>query len=212
MDARQQRDLVRRGYDAVSRRYRNDAGRCGTGAPDDGVPRHESWVAELAALLPARARVLDLGCGAGLPAAKLLVAAGLEVVGLDFSHVQIERARRLVPGATFVEADMAGWDAKPGSFDAVASFYALIQVPLEDQRALFPRVRRWLREGGLLMAIVGHDRWTGVEDYLGSPMFWDHADADTYVGWLGEAGLETLWTRFVPEGESGHTLVLARAV
>ena len=42
-------------------------------------------------------------------------------------------------------------------------------------------------------------------------MFWDHADAATYLVWLREAGLEPVWDRFVPEGDSGHTLVLAEA-
>jgi cyclopropane fatty-acyl-phospholipid synthase-like methyltransferase len=98
---------------------------------------------------------------------------GFEVVGLDISHVQVERARRLVPTATFIEADMATWYSEPSAFDAIVSFYALIHVPLTDQQALFPRVRRWLRPGGLFMAIVGAQRWTGVEEYLGAPMFWD---------------------------------------
>lgn len=146
-----------------------------------------------------------------MPATRLLASAGFDTVGLDFSPVQIERARALVPEATFIEADMANWDAEPGSFDAVASFYALIHVPLEDQRALFPRVRRWLRDGGLLMAIVGHERWTGVEDYYGAPMFWDHADTLTYQEWLRAAGFDLVSTRFVPEGESGHALVMAEA-
>jgi hypothetical protein len=41
-------------------------------------------------------------------------------------------------------------------------------------------------------------------------MFWDHADADTYLTWLEVDGFEVMWSRFIPEGPSGHTLVLAR--
>ncbi|MBO0838693.1 MAG: methyltransferase domain-containing protein [Actinobacteria bacterium] len=211
MEAAKRRELVRRGYDAISRLYRDDEGRSLTEIPPDWIAYHEAWVGELTRLLPAGSRVLDLGCGCGVPATRLLASAGFDTVGLDFSHVQIERARGLVPEAAFIEADMVTWDAEPGSFDAVASFYALIHVPLEDQRALFPRVRRWLRDGGLLIAIVGHERWTGVEEYYGAPMFWDHADTPTYQEWLGAAGFDVLSTRFVPEGESGHTLVLAEA-
>jgi hypothetical protein len=43
-----------------------------------------------------------------------------------------------------------------------------------------------------------------------APMFWDHADRDTYLRWLDDAGFEVVWHRFVPEGDGGHTLVLAR--
>jgi hypothetical protein len=93
----------------------------------------------------------------------------------------------------------------------VVAFYALIHVPLADQQALFPRIRGWLRPGGYLLAIVGADRWTGTEDYLGASMFWDHADTSTYLRWLEAAGLEPVWDRFIPEGGAGHSLVLARA-
>jgi hypothetical protein len=41
-------------------------------------------------------------------------------------------------------------------------------------------------------------------------MFWDHTDDATYLSWFTEAGLIPQWNRFVPEGESGHTLVLAQ--
>lgn len=93
----------------------------------------------------------------------------------------------------------------------MVSFYALIHVPRADQRALFGRIRAWLRPGGYLLAIVGAEDWTGVEHYLGADMFWDHADTQTYLRWFHTAGLHPLWHRYIPEGDAGHTLVLAQA-
>jgi SAM-dependent methyltransferase len=206
-----QRDLVRRGYDAISRAYRDDEGAAGPGA-DEGTDHYKKWVDDLAQLLAPRAKVLDLGCGAGVPATMLLTEKNFDVLGLVIAAVQIERARTLVPGANFEQADMVTWERAPASFDAVVSFYALIHVPLGDQRQLFPKIRGWLRPGGYLLAIVGFERWTGTRDYFGTAMFWDHADRETYLGWLTEAGLAPLWDRFVPEGDVGHTLVLAQAI
>jgi len=200
-----QRDLVRRGYDAISRAYRDDEG---TANPD----HYERWVDDLAQLMQPHAKVLDLGCGAGVPATKLLTDRNLDVLGLDISAVQIERARKLVPGATFQQTDMVTWEHAPASFDAVVSFYALIHVPLQDQRNLLPKIRRWLRPDGYLLAIVGFERWTGIEEYFGAEMFWDHADRETYLAWLTKAGLAPVWDRFVPAGSVGHTLVLAQAI
>src|ERR1700722_5769126 len=131
------------GYDAISMAYRDDRGRANpSGSEDTAV--YERWVDELAALLPHAAHVLDLGCGAGVPASRILVERGFEVTGLDVSAVQIERARRLVPQARFVQADMATWECEPGSYQAIVSLYALIHVPLEDQRTLFPKMATWL--------------------------------------------------------------------
>jgi SAM-dependent methyltransferase len=211
-DAAAQRELVRRGYDAISRAYRGDDG-AAYASSDETTATYVGWLEELAAYLPSGAHVLDIGCGAGVPADRWLVDVGFAVTGVDISEVQVERARRLVPEATFVVADVAAADAfdvPQASVDAVISLYALIHVPLEDQRRLFPRIHRWLQPGGLLLAIVGHERWTGVEPYLGAPMFWDHADAATYLAWLEADGFAVMWSRFVPEGTGGHTLVLAR--
>ena len=65
-------DVVRRGYDALSLRYRAD---------DASPGRYGPWIAELLAVLKGASRVLDLGCGCGVPVARDLVAAGHRVTG-----------------------------------------------------------------------------------------------------------------------------------
>jgi SAM-dependent methyltransferase len=205
-----QRDLVRRGYDTMSLAYRGDDDAAAASSAED-VSRYASWTAELAGMLSSGARVVDLGCGAGIPATRQLAGHGLQVLGVDFSAVQIRRARQLVPAARFVQADMTAFSLQAASVDAVVSFYALIHVPLADQQALFPRVREWIRPGGYFLAIVGAGRWTGTEHYLGADMFWDHADTDTYLRWLTAAQLRPISARYIPEGDSGHSLILAVA-
>jgi ubiquinone/menaquinone biosynthesis C-methylase UbiE len=209
-DRARQRALVRRSYDAISLAYRSDDGYAAVTSAED-VSRYAGWVEELAGLLRPGARVVDLGCGAGIPATRELADRGLQVLGVDFSAVQLHRARGLVPAARFVQADMAALVLRAASVDAVAAFYSLIHVPLADQQALFPRIRAWLRLGGYFLAIVGATQWTGTAPYLGADTFWDHADTATYIRWLQAARLTPIWNRHVPEGTSGHTLVLAKA-
>jgi 2-polyprenyl-3-methyl-5-hydroxy-6-metoxy-1,4-benzoquinol methylase len=157
--------------------------------------------------------VLDLGCGCGIPVARSLAAAGYQVTGIDFSDVQIERARRLVPAGTFVRADATTIDFPPESFDAIVCLYALIHMPLAAQPHLLRRAATWLRPVGWLLVVSGHRAWTGtIENWLGgqAPMSWSQADADTYRSWLEKAGLRITSQTFVPEGDSGHTLFWAR--
>jgi SAM-dependent methyltransferase len=134
------------------------------------------------------------------------------VTGVDFSETQIERARALVPTGDFLCQDIAAAQFPAASFAAIVSFFALIHLPLAEQPALFPRLFSWLRPGGHLMITVGHSAWTGFEDdWYGAPMYWSHADESTYVSWLRDAGFTLLRNEFIPEGDGGHALLLARS-
>jgi SAM-dependent methyltransferase len=197
-------ELVRSGYNAISRAYRSD---------DDPAHKYDPWLAGLLERIPGRGQVLDVGCGCGVPVARRLASAGHQVTGVDVSEVQIERARRLVPGAVFLRADATETDFPPGSFDAVVCLYALIHMPLDRQPRLLGDIARWLRPGGWLLAVTGQDAWTGTEDnWLGGPatMWWSQADAATYRAWLRQAGLEVTGQQFVPEADGGHALFWAR--
>jgi SAM-dependent methyltransferase len=199
------KEIVRAGYDRVSRAYRADD------APDEP---YRSWLRPLDAALALGDPVLDLGCGCGVPAARIL-AKRYAVTGVDLSPVQVARARILVPSAQFLCADMTTLDFRPSSFGAIVSLYAIIHIPLEEQPALLDRLVSWLRPGGLLLMSVGGDHaWTGSEpDWLGvsgGTMYWSHADAPTYQRWLAERGCRVEHTTFIPEGDGGHMLIRAR--
>jgi len=196
-------ERVRRGYNALSMRYRGD---------DADAGQYRPWIAELLALLPGGSRVLDLGCGCGVPVARDLAAAGHRVTGVDVSDVQIQRARRLVPTGRFLRADAATVALPPRSFEAVVALYSLIHMPLPTQPVVLAAIADWLVDDGLLLLTAGWQPWTGSEsDWLGgdTPMWWSHADASTYRRWLERAGLKVLREEFVPEGDSGHSLFWA---
>ncbi|HEU4370726.1 MAG TPA: class I SAM-dependent methyltransferase [Methylomirabilota bacterium] len=205
MDPKQ---LVRVGWDRLSYAYRAEAGgACG----HDYTP----WVDKLCDGLGPSSHILDLGCGCGIPVARLLASRG-EVTGVDISPVQVDRARALVPGGRFICADMCSVEFPAGAFDAVVSFYSIIHVPIEEQEALFRRIASWLKPGGFFMGTLGSAAWTGTErDWLGvegATMYWSHADAQTYRRWLGEAGFEVHVDEFVPEGDGGHHLFYAKCI
>jgi SAM-dependent methyltransferase len=206
MMPQQQKEIVRAGYNKASYAYRADD------TPDD-YGDYAAWAAILADRLPERSPVLDIGCGCGLPVTRIL-AERFEVTGVDISEVQIDRAKKLVPAARFLSGDIFEQSFPPESFAAIVSFYAIIHMPLAEHPELFRRIAHWLRPSGYLLAIVSFEEWTGEdESYHGVPggrMCWSHADEATNVGWIEEAGLHVIWTVFVPEDDSGHTLVLAQ--
>jgi ubiquinone/menaquinone biosynthesis C-methylase UbiE len=179
----------------------------------EGDPR-DRLIAGLVAELPERARLLDLGCGSGIPSTKVL-AERFEVVGVDFSIAQIERARTNVPNATFIAGDLTEVEFPDGSFEAVTAFFSLDHVPREEHAGLFARVARWLVPGGWFLATFGladDPDWTG--DWLGVPMYFSSYGPDTTRAMHATAGFALVVDEIVemqePEGPESFLRVLAR--
>jgi len=165
------REVVARGYDQVAERYLEWSAL----RPSEARRRYLDLACER---IPSGARVLELGCGAGIPMTAAL-ADGRDVTGVDISPRQIELARANVPGATFLQEDMTALVLDPASFDAVVAFYSLTHVPRDDLAGLLGRVREWLRPGGFFLGTMGvEDDPGGVEDdWLGAPMYFSHFSA-----------------------------------
>jgi SAM-dependent methyltransferase len=204
------KEVVRRGWDQVSTIYRPPASTLD--AFGHSFLDYEDWLQPLIQHLPRNSAVLDLGCGCGIPVAREL-SQHFQVTGVDISDVQINRARLLVPNARFLPADMTRIQFPSQVFAGITCLYALIHVPLSEQRVLLERVHDWLSPGGLILITTGEKAWTGTEEnWLGSgaPMYWSHADVDSYAEWLHEIGFVVLERRKIPEGESAHALFLAQ--
>jgi cyclopropane fatty-acyl-phospholipid synthase-like methyltransferase len=199
-------ELVGRGYDTIGERFAEWRDRI------MGDPRRE-WEEELVSRLREGSRVLELGCGAGVPDTQRL-AACFQVTGVDISAEQVRRARAAVPNAEFVQADFTAVELEPASFDAVVSFYAFNHVPRELLAPMFARIHRWLVPSGLLMIALGTadmEAWTG--EWLGAPTFFSSFPPATNTRLVQEAGFEILRDEVVtfrePDGEATFQWVLA---
>lgn len=154
--------------------------------------------------LPANAKVLDLGCGSGVPTSRQL-ARRFRVTGVDLSARRIALARQNVQGARFIRADMTQLDLPAESDDAIVAFYSIIHVPREEQPELLRRIASWLRPGGLLVATMSvHGTKGDVDDFFGVPMYWSGFDATTNQRLIEEAGLEILTARQETVEEQGE--------
>jgi SAM-dependent methyltransferase len=201
--------IVIEGYAKASHAYRGDAFElAGSG--------YAYWLGRFTPRLAPGARVLDAGCGNGLPVA-LALSERFAVTGIDLSPVQVERARALVPGATFECADMSTAAFPAGSFEAIVAFYSIINVPLAEQPQLLRRFADWLVPGGWLLAVVGRDPWTGIEDdwrgVKGARMYYSHTHVAKYRGWFADAGFEIVEEGREPKnGVPGYSMLVARRI
>jgi SAM-dependent methyltransferase len=207
--ARNPKEIVARGYDAIALRYAEWAGQVESPALE--------WLRDLDARLSDGSDVLELGCGRGVPGTREL-ARRHRVTGVDISAVQIELARHHVPEASFVHADAAELDVAAGSLDAVVALYFFGHVPADEQRDLISRIAVWLDDGGVLLATFGvGEAGEDVDpDWLGAPMFFASLGGNSYIPLLRDSGLEPLREQVLVQHEPGHGdvafhWVLARA-
>jgi|HubBroStandDraft_6_1064221.scaffolds.fasta_scaffold269759_2 cyclopropane fatty-acyl-phospholipid synthase-like methyltransferase len=198
------KSVVARGYDVAAANYLKRFGHSRV---------RDRWLNEFVARLTKHARILDLGCGAGVPVARQLAECGFDVVGVDGSIHQVELARSNVTAAEFIHADMTNVDFVSSSFDGVAAFYSITHVPREEHATLLLRIVNWLKPGGLFVASLGSGEcpgWTG--EWLGTEMFFSHYGASTNEQLVRNAGLniEHLETVEQDNEDSRFLWVIAR--
>ncbi|MEU7584591.1 class I SAM-dependent methyltransferase [Streptomyces sp. NPDC041068] len=150
-------------FDAIGQHY------------DDAFPHKEGQLAagrRLAEGLRPGARVLDVGCGTGLPTALQLAESGHSVLGTDISAGMLALAGKNVPAAEFRQLDIADLRAEgPGSvgrFDGVACFFALLMLPRKEIPEALRRLHGLLRPGGLMeLSMVEADLDDAAIPFLG---------------------------------------------
>jgi SAM-dependent methyltransferase len=196
---------VKEGYNAIADRYLAERRR------DSQDVR---LLNDLIGRLPANARVLDAGCGAGIPISHML-SERFQVTGVDFSEAQIELAKKHVPNGTFICQDMTKLDFADETFDGICSYYAIIHIPRAEHQPLLVKFHRMLKPGGFALLCLGAEHLVDDvdENYLGTRMYWSHYDTQTYLKILDECGFSIIWSKRVADETcegAGHSFVLAQ--
>jgi ubiquinone/menaquinone biosynthesis C-methylase UbiE len=141
-------------------------------------------------------RVLDAGCGTGVPTMRQFHEAGLSVTGIDISEVMLALARQNVPDADLRQLDLTEVSPELGRFDAVVAFFSLLMLPRADIPATLARLYDVLSAGGLLaIGMVEADVDDVPFDFLGVPVRVTGYPRDDLARVVRDAGFEVLETR-----------------
>ncbi len=182
--------LVQRGYDRCAVDYER-------ARQEEAHPKLDLVIDRL----EEGAKVLDIGCGVGIPVARAL-SQKFQVSGVDLSSEMIRRARVNVPQANFIHNDIMGVKFPSDYFGAVLSFYAIFHVPREEHFELFHRIHDWLKVGGYFLGTVAQfseEPYT-EEDFFGVTMYWSNFGLEDYQNILFEIGFQLLETSHFGHG------------
>jgi SAM-dependent methyltransferase len=162
-----QQELVREGYNVIAEDY--------LAWIQQRPTAHHIKLEQILSHLDKSSKVLELGCGAGVPVTKALtqhVAGQGEVVANDYSESQIALAKTNAPLAKFIHEDMTLLKFPPSTFDAVIAFYSFFHIPREQHEALIGNISGWLRKDGLLLFTYSDYAEEGIyPPFFGAKMF-----------------------------------------
>lgn len=200
MGTKEKEEIVRKGYDKLAEKYQ--------------VIRHafdnEEELGEFTSLLPRKAKVLDVGCGTGVPVAESLVEKGFDVTGIDFSDNMLKLARKNVPKAKFVLKDMTKLNFEADSFDGLTALYSIIHLPRKKHFSLFQSFHRILKQEGIMLICLGPDEWEATDKYCDTEMFWSHYNPEKSLQLIEKAHFEIIFDKILTRGGERHYWILAR--
>lgn len=157
-----------------------------TRSPIVGLPDIET----LARALPPGARVLDAGCGTGVPILQYLLQKGFQLFGIDSSARMVALFRERFPHVPVEEASIEASTFFGTTFDAVIAWGVLFHLSPDDQRAAIAKVARHLEPGGWFLFTAGREEGetSGTMDGVAFPYV--SLGEDAYRRELEANGLE----------------------
>lgn len=161
---------------------------------DEAFPRKEGQLLVgqwLLRRLMTPARIVDIGCGTGLPSASQAAAAGHAVAAVDISASMLRLATRNVPRCGFIRADAMRLPLLRGSFDAAMAFFSLLMLARDDVPVALAALREVLKPGGwLALGMVEADLDDALITFLGVPIRVTGFPRDELSKVVIEAGFE----------------------
>ncbi|HZP49211.1 MAG TPA: class I SAM-dependent methyltransferase [Vicinamibacterales bacterium] len=147
-----------REYDLIAEWYASER-RDRTGVPE---------VLAVSDAIAPGSRVLDAGCGNGIPLTRALIDRGHRPVGVDSAGEMLTRFRTNCPSTPAVRARVQSLPFAGASFDAAIMWGVMFHLPQTDQRAAIASVARVLKRGApFLFTSADVDEAAG---HIGAPM------------------------------------------
>lgn len=152
----------------------------------------KGWLdAFLDALPSAGRKIVDIGCGSGIPIADYLIQNGCTVTGVDGAATLIEHAKTKLPDHRWLVADMRALPVL-GRFDGTIAWHSFFHLRHDDQRRMFRTFRCLATPGTALMFTSGTTHGEIIGDFEGKPLYHSSLNPAEYRELLRSNGFETI--------------------
>ena len=167
------------------------------------------WIDRFLALLPAAAKILDLGCGSGVPIGRHIAARGHALTGVDSAPEMIALFRANLPGHEARVCDMRRM-APTTRFDGLLAWDSFFHLCHQDQREMFAIFKAHAHPGAALMFTSGPAFGEAVGAWEGEPLYHASLDGGDYRQLLAENGFDVVAQVDADPQCGGRTVWLAR--
>ena len=111
-------------------------------------------IAEFCSSLSTKAKILDVGCGIGLPIGSYLVVKGFHYTGIDISSAMIRKAKSNLPTAKIKCIDFLEFNSEE-KFDALIAFDSFWHIPYSHHELILKKAAELLNRDGLILFTYG---------------------------------------------------------
>lgn len=156
------------------------------------------------------AKLLDVGCGTGVPIARYLINNGFQVVGIDQSAGMLTIARRVLPTAQLIQANICDLELKE-HFAAVIAWDSVFHIERSHHREIYRRLYHLLQPGGWLLLSAGGSGDQGfTSEMFGQSFFYSGYDPDETLRLLQGESFDVEVCEQDDPSSRGHIAIVAR--
>lgn len=156
--------------------------------------------------IPPQGRVLDLGCGHGIPIAAMMTERGFTLTGVDRSERLLSLAQRAMPQQEWIQSELESFEPV-GHYHGVIIWDSMFHLPRHEHLTLLGKVFEALEpEGVVILSSGGSD--TDLPPFtdimLGHEFFYDAFPVPVLLRHCREMGFRILRHELVNEPDGGR--------
>jgi SAM-dependent methyltransferase len=157
------------------------------------------------------AKILDVGCGSGIPITKYLIEKGFAVTGIDISEEQVKKAKIRLPSGVFAQMNLEDIDFPENSFQAIICLHTIYHTPKVTHLSTLKKFFKILKPDGTLMITLGCEDWEGIRElYEEIKMFWSHFNKEDNIQMIIESGFSIIYKNIYNILGKDHLLIIAK--